>query len=101
MAKALGRIGTAYAKKDDLGNAIKWYEKSLIEHRTADVLNKLKEVGVVAELRVHALMAGQIEKQKAEMDKQAYINPELSAKAREEGNTLFKVCDELSVETYR
>jgi stress-induced-phosphoprotein 1 len=48
VAKALGRIGTAYSKKNDLTNAIKWYEKSLIEHRTADVLNRLKEVGMVS-----------------------------------------------------
>lgn len=33
-------------KKNDMTSAIKWYEKSLIEHRTADVLNKLKEVRV-------------------------------------------------------
>jgi len=77
VAKALGRIGTAYAKKGDLTNSIKWYEKSLIEHRTADALNKLKE----------------IERLKAETDKQAYINPELSAAAREEGNALFKSGD--------
>jgi stress-induced-phosphoprotein 1 len=45
IAKALGRVGTAYAKKGEYGDAIKWYEKSLTEHRTADVLAKLKEVG--------------------------------------------------------
>ncbi|EJD54033.1 TPR-like protein [Auricularia subglabra TFB-10046 SS5] len=74
IAKALGRIGTAYHRKGDLTNAIKFYEKSLTEHRTPDVLNKLRDV----------------EKEKADADKTAYINPELSDKAREEGNALFK-----------
>jgi len=74
IAKALGRIGTAYSKKGDLASAIKNYEKSLTEHRTPDVLNKLRE----------------IERAKAEADRKAYIDPEKGAIAREEGNTLFK-----------
>lgn len=74
IAKALGRIGTAYAKKGDFTSAIKYYEKSLTEHRTPDVLNKLRE----------------IERTKAEADRQAYIDPEKGAIAREEGNVLFK-----------
>jgi stress-induced-phosphoprotein 1 len=74
VAKALGRIGSAYSKKGDLPNAIKFYEKSLTEHRTPDVLSKLKDA----------------EKAQADATKKAYINPELSAKAREEGNDQFK-----------
>jgi stress-induced-phosphoprotein 1 len=77
IAKAYGRIGAAYAKKGDLAQAIKFFEKSLTEHRTPDVLNKLREA----------------EKAKAEADKLAYIDPEQSEKAREEGNTLFKAGD--------
>lgn len=77
VAKALGRIGTAYAKKEDLANAIKYYQKSLTEHRTPDVLNKLRE----------------LERTKAEADRQAYIDPEKSAVAREEGNAQFKAGD--------
>jgi len=77
VAKALGRMGTAYSKKGDLDNAVKFYSKSLTEHRTADILTKLREA----------------EKQKAEADKKAYIDPELSHKAREEGNALFKAGD--------
>jgi stress-induced-phosphoprotein 1 len=75
IAKALGRIGTAYSRKDELDNAIKYFSKSLTEHRTPDILNKLRDA----------------EKLKEERAKQAYIDPELSAKAREEGNALFKV----------
>lgn len=74
-SRAFGRIGTAYSKKNDLPNAIKFYSKSLTEHRTPDILTKLR----------------QAEKDKAEGDKQAYIDPEKAEAAREQGNTSFKV----------
>ncbi|KAL0581225.1 Hsp90 cochaperone [Marasmius crinis-equi] len=77
IAKAYGRTGSAYQKKNDLPSAIKFFEKSLTEHRTPDVLNKLRDV----------------EKIKAEADRQAYIDPEKSAIAREEGNEQFKAGD--------
>jgi len=74
VAKAYGRIGSAYQKKGDLPSAIKFYEKSLSEHRTPDILSKLRE----------------IERQKAENERLSYLDPEKSAAAREEGNTKFK-----------
>ncbi|WVR07290.1 hypothetical protein IAU60_004331 [Kwoniella sp. DSM 27419] len=77
FAKAFGRIGSAYSKLGDLANAIKFYSKSLTEHRTPDILAKLKEA----------------EKAKAKADKEAYINPELAETARAEGNTAFKAGD--------
>lgn len=77
IAKAYGRIGTAYSKTGDLTSAIKYFNKSLAEHRTPDILNKLRET----------------ERTKAEAEKQAYIDPEKSAQAREEGNGLFKKGD--------
>ncbi|KAG7096593.1 hypothetical protein E1B28_004012 [Marasmius oreades] len=77
VAKAYGRIGSAYQKKGDLTNAIKSFEKSLTEHRTPDVLNKLRDA----------------EKIKVEADRQAYIDPAKSAVAREEGNEQFKAGD--------
>ncbi|KAF8631141.1 hypothetical protein AX15_002487 [Amanita polypyramis BW_CC] len=77
IAKAYGRIGTSYQKKDDLTQAINYYQKSLTEHRAADILNKLREV----------------EKLKAEENRKAYIDPEKSSIAREEGNNLFKTGD--------
>lgn len=58
----MGRIGSAYAKLDDFDNAIKYFNKSLAENRTADILTKLRETEAL----------------KAERAKQAYINPELS-----------------------
>ncbi|KAF9130039.1 Hsp90 cochaperone [Mortierella sp. 14UC] len=77
IAKALGRIGNAYAKQDKLGEAIKYYGKSLAEHRTPDILAKLKEA----------------EKAKAKAEKEAYRDPALSAEARDRGNALFKQSD--------
>ncbi|KAF9361756.1 Hsp90 cochaperone [Mortierella sp. AD094] len=77
IAKALGRIGTAYYKQNNLSEAIRYYGKSLAEHRTPDILNKLKEA----------------EKAKAKADKDAYKDVTLSAEARERGNALFKASD--------
>jgi stress-induced-phosphoprotein 1 len=77
IAKAFGRIGTAYEKKGDLANAITYYQKSLTEHRTPDVLTKLRAA----------------EKAKIKAEKEAYINPEEAEKARELGNAKFKEAD--------
>jgi stress-induced-phosphoprotein 1 len=74
IAKAIARIGSAYEKEGNLEQAVKYYGKSLTEHRTPDVLAKLRAA----------------EKVKADAEKQAYINPELAEKAREEGNVAFK-----------
>jgi len=77
IAKVLGRKGNAYSKKGEFDAAIRSYQSSLTEHRTPDVLAKLHEA----------------EKLQAAAAKNAYLNPELSAKAREEGNALFKAGD--------
>ncbi|KAI8904363.1 hypothetical protein EDD86DRAFT_213225 [Gorgonomyces haynaldii] len=74
IARALARIGSAYVKKDDLEQAIKFFQKSLSEHRTADTLEKLREVETL----------------KKKKDLEAYIDPKLADEAREEGNNLFK-----------
>ncbi|KAJ7087252.1 activator of Hsp70 and Hsp90 chaperone [Mycena belliarum] len=74
VAKAFGRVGSAYQRKGDLASAIKYFQKSLTEHRTPDILNKLRDA----------------ERSKTEADKQAYIDPAKSAEAREAGNVLFK-----------
>ncbi|KAA8913365.1 hypothetical protein FN846DRAFT_129280 [Sphaerosporella brunnea] len=77
IAKAFGRIGTAYQKMGDLSKAIEYYQRSLTEHRTPDILSKLRAA----------------EKAKIEAEKQAYIDPAKAEEAREEGNTLFKAAD--------
>ncbi|OBZ71939.1 Heat shock protein sti1 [Grifola frondosa] len=77
VAKAYGRIGNAYSRKNDLPSAIKFYEKSLTEHRTPDILTKLRDT----------------ERAHAEAARVAYIDPTKAEQAREEGNTLFKAGD--------
>jgi len=74
IGRALHRLGTAYYKKGDYENAITYLTKSLTEHRDANALNLLKKV----------------EKEFEDKKKQEYINPELSAKAKDEGNVLFR-----------
>ncbi|KAJ3003097.1 UNVERIFIED_CONTAM: hypothetical protein HDU68_005883, partial [Siphonaria sp. JEL0065] len=74
ISKAFARMGNAYSKLNDYKNAIKYYEKSLSEHRTPEVLTKLRET----------------EKLQKETEKEAYRNPELADAAREIGNELFK-----------
>ena len=73
VAKAFGRIGTAYLKKDDLEQAITYFEKSLTEHRTPEILNKLR----------------QTEKEQKERARQAYIDPVKAEEERNRGNTLY------------
>ncbi|CAG8760973.1 12639_t:CDS:2, partial [Gigaspora rosea] len=77
IARAYGRIGNAYVKLDKFDEAIKYYGKSLAEHRTPEILAKHNEA----------------QKLKVKHEKEAYYNPELSEKAREAGNELFKKND--------
>jgi len=77
IAKSYARIGTAYEKLGDLTAAIENYQKSLTEHRTPEVVNKLRAA----------------EKNKIESARLAYIDPVKAEEAREEGNTKFKESD--------
>lgn len=77
MAKAYTRIGTAYEKMGDLTQAIEFYNKSLMEHRTPDALTKLRNA----------------EKAKATAEKNAYIDPAEAEKARELGQQKFSEGD--------
>lgn len=61
----------------DLTKAIDNYQRSLTEHRTPDILAKLKAA----------------EKTKIQADKDAYMSPEEAEKARELGNQKFKDSD--------
>ncbi|OLY81797.1 Heat shock protein sti1-like protein [Smittium mucronatum] len=74
IAKSFVRIGSAYQKKGDLVNAIKFFNKSLAEHRTADSLNKLKAA----------------EKELKKREEEAYLDENKANEARERGNALFK-----------
>ncbi|USW53639.1 Putative Heat shock protein Sti1 [Septoria linicola] len=85
IAKAFGRIGSSYEKKGDLASAIDNYQKSLTEHRTPDILAKLRAA----------------EKAKKKADTDAYIDPAKAEEARELGNQKFKESDwPAAVEAY-
>lgn len=77
IAKAFGRIGSAYEKMGDLANAVDNYQRSLTEHRTPDILAKLRAA----------------EKAKIVAEKNAYIDPQKAEEARELGNQKFKESD--------
>ncbi|GBF64658.1 heat shock protein [Trichophyton mentagrophytes] len=77
IAKAFGRIGSSYEKLGDLATAITNYQKSLTEHRTPEILAKLRAA----------------EKAKIKAEKEAYLDPEEAEKARELGNKKFKEAD--------
>lgn len=77
IAKAFGRIGTSYERMGDLPTAILNYQKSLTEHRTPDILNKLRAA----------------EKAQMKAEKESYINPEEAEKARLLGGEKFKQAD--------
>jgi stress-induced-phosphoprotein 1 len=85
IAKAYARIGTAYEKQNDLANAVLFYQKAQTEHRTPEVLAKLRAA----------------EKAKIKAERDSYINPEEAEKARELGNAKFKEADwPAAVEAY-
>lgn len=77
IAKAFGRIGSAYEKLGDLEKAIINYQKSLTEHRTPEILAKFKAA----------------EKAKIKSVKDAYVNPEKAEEARLLGAEKFKQAD--------
>ena len=77
IAKSYARIGTSYEKLGDLAKAVENYQKSLTEHRTPDVIAKLRSA----------------EKTKIDSAKQAYIDPTKAEEARELGNSKFKESD--------
>lgn len=77
MAKAYTRIGTSYEKLNDLTQAIDFYNKSLMEHRTPDTLTKLRNA----------------EKTKKTAEKNAYMDPAEAEKARELGQKKFQEGD--------
>jgi len=74
IATALQRLGKAYAKKEDMENAIAAYKRALMEHRDPETLKLLNLT----------------EKKLEDKRTKEYVNPELSLKAKEEGNELFK-----------
>lgn len=77
IAKSYARIGSAHEKKGEMPLAIENYNRSLTEHRTPDVLDKLRAA----------------ERINTEAEKKAYVDPVKAEEAREEGNKKFKDMD--------
>lgn len=77
ISKSFARIGNAYHKLGDLKKTIDNYQKSLTEHRTADILTKLRNA----------------EKELKKAEAEAYINPEKAEEARLEGKEYFTKSD--------
>lgn len=77
IGKAFARIGNAYRKMENYQQAKIYFEKSMSEHRTPQVKQAISEVESIIK----------------EMEKNAYINPELAEKEKEQGNDLFKKGD--------
>lgn len=77
IAKSFARLGNSYLKKDDLVSAAKYFDKSLTEHRTPDVLNKLRTTQKEIKTR-EALL---------------YIDPEKAEEARLQGKEYFTNAD--------
>lgn len=73
IAKSFARIGNSYLKKDDLDNAAKFFDKSLTEHRTPDILTKLRTTQKEIKVREANL----------------YVDPAKAEEARLEGKEYF------------
>lgn len=74
LAKTFARAGNASQKLGDLPMAIEYFNKALTEHRTPEILTKLRAA----------------EKELKIKEAESYVNPELAEQARELGNAKFK-----------
>lgn len=74
MLRVFARIANSYMKEKNYPEAVKFFNKSLTEHRVKDVLDRLHKC----------------QKAVKDAEKLAYINPEISLEEKEKGNNAFK-----------
>jgi len=73
IAKAYARIANAHTKLNQQREALKFYQKSLSEHRDPTIVKKVQ----------------QIEKQLKDEKEKAYVDPEKAEEERQRGNEAF------------
>ena len=73
IAKSFARLGNTYLKKNDLQSAVKYFDKSLTEHRTPDILNKLR--ATQRDIKIQEALS--------------YVDPEKAEEARLQGKEYF------------
>ena len=85
FSRSFARIGTSFMKEKDYAAAVEQFNKSLTEHRTKDVLEKLQKC----------------QKAITEAARLAYINPDLALEEKQKGNDLYVAgTDELASSLY-